>query len=870
MKKASLLKFLNLSIVFAGLCAASVFAAPRIKNIKFSVTNPANEARPGEHFVVSVADIRRIAPDFTGGVFVVTTTKARTLEEDARSLEAVETASQADDLDGDNQPDEIAFQVDLEPNETRIVTIAFGETATMQFLRTEYPARTNAKFAKKYEGIGWESELTAWRLYFDQRNAIDLYGKRRPMLLLETFARPGYDYHAESPLGRDIYKNGDALGIGSVGAIVDGKAVKVSDVQSRDYRIIATGAVRSIVELTYKGWNVGGKKVDLTDRITQWAGDRGFEHQVAVQNAAGITIATGLPRKPNTTEIGGKISNANANIIGTWGKQVLQPGATASDALPDQNLGLAIIVPAANAAKSQDAANHLVAVPFNNNIARWYTTAAWDKEGTEKLVLAADRASARNQAGSFKLTANGIKTEADFTDYVNQQAARITEPAKIVLLSTKAEAQSAPPDTLTFARAKTYQEAINLLKTAADRTATKWEPILNEQVKVTFDPGTSNSNNEPRQWNGFGFFTVGNNQSGEWQPQKGYFWTGNFWIGELWKLHGKTKDDKYKRWAETWNAKLLGQEHLQNHDVGFLNYYSSVFAYEATKDPKYKESAVRAADRLKELYNPQTELIAAWGVNADDTIMDTMMNLQIWWWLSKETGNQEWRELGLKHALKTAEWLVREDGGVIQSVHYNPGDNRQTFDTHGIKQNIGNNSKPGDRVFEHTHQGFSADTAWARGTAWGVYGFAIAYKETRDPRLLATANKIAAFILDRLPEDAVPWYDFHDEGVHFRNRDSSAAALTANGLLHLSELEPDKVKAAMYRQAGERIVQSLINRYLTPVAANDATPPGVLRHGSSTRPHDGMLTYGDYYLLEALLWLDERKATGGANNLAAK
>jgi unsaturated chondroitin disaccharide hydrolase len=212
------------------------------------------------------------------------------------------------------------------------------------------------------------------------------------------------------------------------------------------------------------------------------------------------------------------------------------------------------------------------------------------------------------------------------------------------------------------------------------------------------------------------------------------------------------------------------------------------------------------------------------------------------------------------HARRSAEWFVRADGGVIQSVHYNPGDNRQVFSSHGVRHPLPNTAKPGELVFTHTHQGFAADTAWGRGTAWALYGFATAARETKDPGLLATTERIAAFVLDRLPEDAVTWYDLHDEGVHFRNRDTSAAALMAGGLLTLGEIATDAAARSRYRAASDRIVQSLIDRYLTPVAANDATPPGVLRHGSSTRPHDGMLTYGDYYLFETLLRLEGRLA----------
>jgi unsaturated chondroitin disaccharide hydrolase len=393
------------------------------------------------------------------------------------------------------------------------------------------------------------------------------------------------------------------------------------------------------------------------------------------------------------------------------------------------------------------------------------------------------------------------------------------------------------------------------MRSDIDRTAAKWEPIISVANPKDFDHS-----------NGIGFFTDGDNVTGEWEKRKGFFWTGGFWTGELWKLSAYTKDEKYRRWAELWTSRLMGKEAEVNHDVGFIYLYSSVFGYQQTHDQKYRQSALRAADRLTELFNPKTQLIAAWNPNGDDTIIDTMMNLQILWWASRETGDPKWREIGLKHALRTAAWLVRPDGAVIQSVHYNPGDNRQVLELRGgapdSRFEFPNNVPPGQPLFFHTHQGFGADTTWARGASWALYGFTVAYRETHDARMLATAEKVAAHILRDLPEDYVTWYDLDDQGVRFRNRDTSAAAIIADGLLQLSSLTPDKQRAAQYRKESELITQSLIDHYLTPVGKDDHTPAGVLRHGSSTRPVDGRLVYGDYYLLETLLALEAPQIAG--------
>lgn len=241
---------------------------------------------------------------------------------------------QADDMDGDGKPDEIIFLASLAAGDATTYTLQ-ANTCGIAF-----PARAHTgMYVKGFEGPGWESDRIAYRLYWDERNAIDIFCKRKPLLGLKGYATPGVNYHQETPWGMDVLAVGPSLGVGCYGIWMDGKIQKVSQAE-RSYRVVADGPLRAIMELNYDNWIVGARRFHLSARLSIMAGQRWAEIELRLRPLDNGTIpefVAGVVKHEETT----LIRDANIGILGRWGMQALGPGNKPRGS----QLGMGLIAP---------------------------------------------------------------------------------------------------------------------------------------------------------------------------------------------------------------------------------------------------------------------------------------------------------------------------------------------------------------------------------------------------------------------------------------------------------------------------------------------------------------------------------------------
>jgi hypothetical protein len=338
--------------------------------------------------------------------------------------------------------------------------------------------------------------------------------------------------------------------------------------------------------------------------------------------------------------------------------------------------------------------------------------------------------------------------------------------------------------------------------------------------------------------NGYPRSTLAN---GKWDLRPWNQWTSGFFAGALWYGYSETRDDEWRALAARWTAGIEPAKNLATtHDLGFIIFTSFGHGYLLTSDTAYRRVVIDASRSLAKRYNPTVEAIKSWdtfgGTDARTTwefpvIIDNLMNLEMLFRAS-EWGDPRWKQIATQHALTTLHSHMRTDGSMAHVALFNP--------------------RTGRLLRTVTWQGFSDSSAWARGQAWAIYGFATAYRFSRNRDLLHASERAADFFLSHNAPDGVPYWDLTHPGIPSVERDASAAAIAASGLLELSRYT-DARHAAIYRRAAGRILRTLSTQYLTRGTATES----ILAHSVGGRPQnaevDVGLIYADYYFVEALL-----------------
>jgi len=317
-------------------------------------------------------------------------------------------------------------------------------------------------------------------------------------------------------------------------------------------------------------------------------------------------------------------------------------------------------------------------------------------------------------------------------------------------------------------------------------------------------------------------------------------WTSGFWPGVLWYDYEYTQDPIIKTQAEKFTESLgfLAHTPAYDHDLGFLVFCSYGNGYRITGKTEYKNVILAVADSLATLYNPLVGTILSWPREVKkqnwphNTIMDNMINLEMLFWAAKNGHNKKLYKIAVNHADCSMEALFRPD---YTSYHV------AVFDT-----------ITGNLIKGVTHQGYDNNSMWARGQAWGIYGYTICYRETGDPKYLNFLEKIADVYLHSLPEDYVPYWDFSAPGIPNAPRDASAAAIVASALLEASDYFKNE-KSDEYWNAAVKMLQNLSS----PAYQCGKSKPAFLNHSTGHWPAgseiDASIIYADYYYIEALL-----------------
>ena len=318
-----------------------------------------------------------------------------------------------------------------------------------------------------------------------------------------------------------------------------------------------------------------------------------------------------------------------------------------------------------------------------------------------------------------------------------------------------------------------------------------------------------------------------------------HWWTSGFFPGTLWYLYEYSHDPAVRTAAEQMSDRVAVEQFTtDNHDVGFLINCSLGNGYRLTGKEAYRQALVNAGKSLASRFSDKVGCIRSWDNPkwSYPVIIDNMMNLELLTVSSALTGDNEHYDMAKSHADRTLSAHFRPDASSFHVVDYDP--------------------RTGKVLKQQTHQGAADSSSWARGQAWGLYGYTMMYRQTRDPRYLEHAVRIGSFIMNhpRLPKDKIPYWDFDAPDIPNTDRDASAGAIMASAYVELSTFVEGELGERFLRLAEQQLRSLGSSRYLARKGEN---ADFILMHSTGfwakNSEVDAPLTYADYYFVEALM-----------------
>jgi len=329
-------------------------------------------------------------------------------------------------------------------------------------------------------------------------------------------------------------------------------------------------------------------------------------------------------------------------------------------------------------------------------------------------------------------------------------------------------------------------------------------------------------------------------QNGKWHHSGELWtdWTGGFLAGMMWKFHERTGSPVWRERAEHYSRLLEHRQWDRNvHDLGFIFLNTYLRWYRLTGDEAIHQVVLQAGRTLAKRFMEKGQYLCSF-IGPQSLFIDIMMNVPLIFYTANQTGDEELRRVALAHARTTRDRIVRPDGSTAHEG---------IFDL-----------ETGEFLRESTHQGLRDDSAWARGLAWSLYGFSQVYGLTGMEEFLQVAERNAAYWLEHLPEDKIPYWDFDADTTQpapwGAQKESSAAAIAASGLLDLARQTKTPEHAIAYRNAALVMLDVLVTpEYL---ARETQGWEGILKHGVyHTRKGLGVdesVMWGEFFFCEAL------------------